>query len=107
VFAHRQIRLHGVDESRDAAEVRREAKRGATAERNVGAEFRRAPQAAAADGVDADLGEGPGHAGLGRVGYVADGAGQRAGPEKRALRSAQHLDAIGVEEIEIRREERQ
>ena len=48
-----------------------------------------------------------GHAELRLVGDVAHRAGQRAGAEQRALRTAQHLDAVDVEEVEVRREERQ
>ena len=46
------------------------------------------------------------HAELGLVGDVAQRAGLGAGAEQRALRAAQHLEAIEVEELEIGRKQR-
>ena len=44
---------------------------------------------------------------LGLVGDVADGAADRPGPEQGALRAAQGFDAVEVEQIDVRREQRQ
>ena len=108
VLLDAEVGLHGVDEAGDAVVVRRRrAGRPCRRAAALNAELDVAASAAAVDGAAAELGERLRDAQLRLVGDVAHRARQRAGAEQRALRAAQHFDAVRVEQIEVRREQRQ
>ncbi len=107
VLADGPIGLNRVDESRDAVVIRDHAQGGLRAERCVEPDLRVSAHAPAVDDIQIELREALRDVHLRLVGDVAHGAGQRARAEQRPLRTAQHFHAVGVEQIEIRCEERQ
>src|SRR6185503_2590327 len=99
--------LDRVDVAGEAIVIPGDPRRVALADGHVEAKLEIGAGVAAGHAADAELGEAAGDADFRLVGDVADGARERSGTEERALRSAQHLDAVGVEQIEIGREERE
>ena len=107
VLLHAQVGLDGVDVAGKTAEVADDAERCRVTCRNVETELGIAPETSAADEAAAQFGESLFGAELGLIRDVPNRPRQRSGPEERALRSAQHLDAADVEEIEVGREQRE
>ena len=107
VLLHAEVGLHRVDVAAQPVVVPRHAQRRLAAQGRVEAQLGAAALVALVDRVAADLGEPPLHADLGLVGDVADRPRQRAGAEQGPLGAAQHLDARHVEQVDVRREQRQ
>src|SRR5262249_43263060 len=93
------------DVSAEAVVIAGDAHGGRWAQRQIETELHVAASVPAIDAVAAELDESFLQSDLGLVRDVAHGSRQGAGAEQRALRTAQHLDAIRVEQIEVWREE--
>src|SRR5262249_2044150 len=102
-----EIGLDRIGVSAEAVVVARDARGGRAAQRKIETELDVAASVSAVDAAATELGESFLDAHLGLVRYVANGPGQRTGAEQGALRTARPLDAIRVEEIEVRRKERE
>ena len=107
VLLHAEVGLHGVHVAREPVVVRRDAEGRSVAQGRVDAQLDVAALVAAVDAAAAELAEPPRHPRLGLVADVAHRARERPGAEQGALRTAQHLDAGQVEEVEVRREQRE
>ena len=105
VFLDAEVRLHGVHVSAVIRVVRRNAHRRGVADRHIDGRLRAAADAAVRDRAQVELADFFVRADLRLIADVTDGAGQRAGAEQCALRSAQHFDTRHVEEIDVGREE--
>ena len=95
-----------VDEARVFRPVGDHAHGRRLSQGNVEGRFEMTSERVFADEVHVDFGLGFDDAQLRLVGYVAHGAADGAGTEKRALRSSQGFDAVQVEQVEVRREQR-
>ena len=100
------VRLDGVDEARELGGERGDAQRGLFADRNVDGTLEVAADVAALNLVQRGFNCALIDADLRRIGDIADGARQRARAEQRALGAAQHFDAVQVEQVEVRGEQR-
>src|SRR3990170_4977911 len=80
---------------------------GGRAERKVHRAFQMIADVAFVDQVDVGLDEALGRSNLRLVGDVAKRSADRSGAEQGALRAAQSLDAVEVEQVEIGGAQRQ
>ena len=102
-----QIGLDRVHVPGDAPKVGGDAECRLVANWQVGPDLGGAAESASIHTSEAELGKAFRDPEFWLIGDVANGPGQRAGSEQRSLWSPQHLDTTGVEQIDIRREERQ
>jgi hypothetical protein len=107
ILVDAQVGPHRVDIAGDPVVVAHGPDGGRPAERDVEPQLEVAALAAAVQGAAAELGERLLHAQLGLIGDVSHRPRQRAGAEQRALWAAQDLDAVQVEQVEVRREQRE
>ena len=100
-------RAQRIDIAAVARVIADRARRELAAERHVDRALDAAAHAAAVDEVDVAFDQPLDLVELRLVGDVADRAADRARAEQRALRAAQRLDAVEIEQVEIGGEQRQ
>ena len=76
------------------------------AKRNIDCALEMPTDIVAVDEVHISFDQSFGHTDLGLIGNVADRTADTTRTEQRPLRSAERLDAVEIEQIEVRREER-
>ena len=107
VLVDGEVGLHRVHVAAHPVAVGRHPEGRLVAHGHVEAKLGAAARGAAVDPAAAHLAEGATRAELGLVADVANGAGQRAGAEQGPLGAAEHLHAGDVEQIQVRREQRE
>ena len=106
VFALAAARIHRVDEARQFVVVADDAQRRGVADRHVDMPLQSRRRIRRPSASTRELDGAAELADLGLRGDVAQRARDRAGAEQRALRAAQHFEALEVEQIEVGREQR-
>ena len=96
-----------IDEAAVAGVVSDRAERSVLAQRQIDRALEVAAEIVAINQVDVGLDRTLGHPQPRLVGDVADRSADRARSEQRALRPAQRLDAVEVEQVEVGGEQRQ
>ncbi len=104
LFAGRAL---GIDETGVFGVISDQPERCAIAQRHVDHTLEMAADIAFINGVDIAFYQSPDLAQFGLVGDVANRAADAARAEQRALRTAQGLDAVEIEQVEVGGEERQ